>query len=518
MPYSATTGRRADSTNPATWTTHDAAVAAVGGYDGVGYVFSAEDPYLGVDLDGCVDERGEIHPAALDVVTRLGGYRETTPSGRGLHVIVTGTLTGDRHRTAKTGWGGIFEIYDRARFFTVTGHGMGHIREAQAEVDALYQEMFPPVAETPPSNGHAQVDDHELLRRAFEAANGSKIRALYGGSAEDRWSPSEADLALCGHLAFWTGPDPSRVDRLFRSSGLMRDKWDSRRGESTYGRQTVDRALAGRTEFYDQDRRPGNSRNGDRPDTENHAAGADQPTANKPILTRANAVRSRRVRWAWKGYMPLGYLTIQTGETKLGKSTFVARVIAQTTTGALPGELEGQPMTVLILAVEDSREDLWKPRLDAAGADLDRVEFLNIPDGWNVRDGVALIEAGLAECAAPMVFIDSVMEHLPDPEKGESSNSTAFVRRALRPLAGLCENRRAAGLISTHPPKGKADSFTGAYHGSGAFTQLSRSCLLFGWHPDDRDLADEDRRRVMLRAAANIGRDPGAQDRHVGRR
>lgn len=68
---------------------------------------------------------------------------------------------------------------------------------------------------------------------------------------------SAADMALCSHLAFWLGGDAGRVDRVFRSSGLMREKWDSRRGGTTYGAQTVDRAVAGCSEFY----RPRRKRN-----------------------------------------------------------------------------------------------------------------------------------------------------------------------------------------------------------------------------------------------------------------
>ncbi len=255
VPYSAVTGRLASSTDSATWTTYEAAIAAVGDYDGVGFVFSGGDPYCGVDLDHCVNDHGEIHPAASEIAQILGGYVERSPSGRGLHVIVRATLSGGRHRTKQTPWGGDFETYDRSRFFTVTSIGSGQIRDAQTEIDTLYQKMFPAVQRPPasPSPRHiVHVDDQELLRRAFAATNGGKVQALYGGDTSGHaGDDSAADLALCGHLAFWAGPDPDRIDRLFRGAGLMRDKWDSRRGESTYGRQTIDRALQGHTEYYE---------------------------------------------------------------------------------------------------------------------------------------------------------------------------------------------------------------------------------------------------------------------------
>lgn len=230
----------------------------------------------------------------------------------------------------------------------------------------------------------------------------------------------------------------------------------------------------------------------------------------KPVVTRASSVRSRRIEWCNKGRWPIGYPTIQTGEEKIGKTVMFIRDAAALTNGLLEGKFYGQPTAVLIVAVEDSREDMWKPRLVAAGADLELVSFLDAPDAWNVRDGMGLVEQGLEQTGAELVFIDAVMEHLPEPRGGENANSTTFVRSCLRPMASMSERRRITIVISTHPPKRRAVAFADFYSASAAFTQVSRSCLLFGWHPDDEDLPEERRRRVLLRARANVGRDPGA--------
>jgi hypothetical protein len=108
-----------------------------------------------------------------------------------------------------------------------------------------------PVAPAHCSNGHVDLgDDRDLLDRAFAARNGPKVQALYAGDLSAYGGDhSAADLALCSALAFWTN-DPDRIDALFRGSGLMRPKWDSARGESTYGRMTLEVALAGRTDSY----------------------------------------------------------------------------------------------------------------------------------------------------------------------------------------------------------------------------------------------------------------------------
>jgi hypothetical protein len=96
---------------------------------------------------------------------------------------------------------------------------------------------------------------------AFAARNGGKVRDLFEG----RWQtyfpasagPSEADLALCSELAFWTGPDAARIDRLFRQSALFRDKWDDvHDGEGrTYGEMTIAAALASKADFYNWSRK-----------------------------------------------------------------------------------------------------------------------------------------------------------------------------------------------------------------------------------------------------------------------
>jgi len=89
-----------------------------------------------------------------------------------------------------------------------------------------------------------ELDDDELIERAKEAANGEKFQRLWRGDTSGYPSHSEADMALCCLLAFWTSGDPQRVDRLFRASGLMRDKWDEVHyaDGATYGERTVKRA------------------------------------------------------------------------------------------------------------------------------------------------------------------------------------------------------------------------------------------------------------------------------------
>jgi primase-polymerase (primpol)-like protein len=119
IPYT-DTGHRGSSTDLMTWSTcaHVLAAYARGNYDGIGFVFSSADPFVGVDLDDCRDpETGYVAPWAQEIIDRVGknGYVEASPSGTGVHIVVKGNVRGGGMRK------GNVEMYSRGRFFTITG-------------------------------------------------------------------------------------------------------------------------------------------------------------------------------------------------------------------------------------------------------------------------------------------------------------------------------------------------------------------------------------------------------------
>ena len=258
VPYQARDPKRkASSTDPKTWGSFEAALKAAELADGIGFVFSPDDEFCGADFDACVTD-GKIHPHVGACLLTLNSYTEFSPSKTGVHTIVRGRVNGGRKVTGDTPWGGKFENYSEARFFTTTGDIVPgselYVQERQAELDEVRAELLPepePVAR-PRATAVVGVDDQDLLERARKAKNGADFDRLYAGDlSAHNGDHSSADLALCGHLAFWCGIDPNRVDHLFRSSGLMRDKWDENRGETTYGQMTIEKSLRSRTEFYD---------------------------------------------------------------------------------------------------------------------------------------------------------------------------------------------------------------------------------------------------------------------------
>ena len=96
-----------------------------------------------------------------------------------------------------------------------------------------------------------ELDDLTLIEKAKRGKGGAQFAALWAGDATGYPSQSEADMALCNALAWWTNGDAGRVDRLFRQSGLMREKWDRPQAGSTYGAITVENAVSTRAGGYD---------------------------------------------------------------------------------------------------------------------------------------------------------------------------------------------------------------------------------------------------------------------------
>jgi hypothetical protein len=287
--------RHASDKKPADWCSFAAAVAAAaaGDGDGVGYALQADDGLVFTDLDSVISG-GRLHQTAAQIVRVLDGYTEVSQSGNGLHVLTAGALpAGCSHSKEKAPWGDRFEIYDNTRFMYMTGQvyeNRAEIKPSPPEVlQAVLNMIWPPEASIEHAalradkraNGAAAVSDQELLDKAFSAKNGQELRALYDGNTDlygdDR---SRADWNLLIRLAFWTGPDPGRLERLLLGSGLANHekgaKWDRPTGRKYLG-DTIGKVLGKCTEFYDWDTSPAGRRNeedGDRAGSQQAPAAA----------------------------------------------------------------------------------------------------------------------------------------------------------------------------------------------------------------------------------------------------
>jgi putative DNA primase/helicase len=241
--------RWASVTDPSTWSTLAAVRRAYEKHviGGIGLVLSDQLPraMTMIDLDHCVTETGTLSPPAGTLIKRFRSYAEYSPTD-GAHVAVFGRLPVSGRQRPGLG------LYHQKRFMTLTGDALpdhpDYIADCQAALDAWFPRLFPPgpvpTCRTP-LDTPVTDNDLTLIARAHHAGNGDRFAALWQGDDSAYPSQSEADLALCVNLAFWTQKDEVRMDRLFRKSGLMRPKWDELRGDhETYGTLTIRRAIA----------------------------------------------------------------------------------------------------------------------------------------------------------------------------------------------------------------------------------------------------------------------------------
>jgi len=118
VPYDPKTGKKAKSNDPNTWGSFTAAWEAYqkGGYTGIGFELSADDPFCGWDIDHCRDPKtGKIKDWGEYIIQKLNSYTEISPSGTGIRIICKASLPpGGRKK-------GNVEVYQDGRYLTITG-------------------------------------------------------------------------------------------------------------------------------------------------------------------------------------------------------------------------------------------------------------------------------------------------------------------------------------------------------------------------------------------------------------
>ncbi len=192
-------GHKASSTNHATWADFASTIALVTPEQGMGFVFAADDPYTGIDLDGCVHD-GAIEPWVQQLMQRFPGYAEFSPSGTGVHLIGKGQLQKGWNRKS-------LETYDKGRYFTVTGNTV-------------------PGRTTIESCSH--LEDFELCIEALSKALKTcpAFPALFSGDWSSYGSQSEADAGFTADLLRSGATTLEEVVAAVALSGLWREKWE----------------------------------------------------------------------------------------------------------------------------------------------------------------------------------------------------------------------------------------------------------------------------------------------------
>jgi primase-polymerase (primpol)-like protein len=155
------------------------------------------------------------------------------------------------------------------RYLTLTGQHHAQtpqeIQSRQRELSGVYDKLFPDENYQPRkentgggrgeqqyTTARALLPDETVLQKALQARNGETFRryctgdpSLWEGAGAKHRSQSEADFTLALRLLYWTNGDAAQVDRLFRQSGLMREKWNRAiRGAETYGERLIQDAIS----------------------------------------------------------------------------------------------------------------------------------------------------------------------------------------------------------------------------------------------------------------------------------
>ena len=231
--------KKASTTNPNTWSSFAQALFCLeneSSISGIGFVFTDNDPYIGIDFDKCIEpETGLIYPSTEQDILSLQSYTEISQSGKGIHVIGKGINPDLEGKGNKKG---NIEMYSKSRYFAITGNIYRDFpKEINQIPDALLKTLYlkyfitgpqvskPKTLEQFKNRNNLFLADEDILSLCEHANNSNRFTSLWHGITSDYNSPSEAEMALCCILAFYTKDIP-QLQRLLRESGLYRKKMD----------------------------------------------------------------------------------------------------------------------------------------------------------------------------------------------------------------------------------------------------------------------------------------------------
>ena len=262
IPINIHTGGNAQCNNPQTWGTFEECLTYKKTHSsilGVGIMLGLDETgrqLVGVDIDHIT--QNNLFETMNDIVHTIAGYQEISQSGDGVHIITFGKVPKGIRR--KNG----LEIYDDGRYIALTGTRVfidtevNKIADQDKNIEKVYLKYFGkemnviqsneierPIYAEKLANKPRNIENTDLVTKILASTGGAKFSSLYSGNWQGKYeSQSEADMALCSILAFWTQKNATQIDKLFRQSGLMRDKWDKKERDTTYGAITINSAIS----------------------------------------------------------------------------------------------------------------------------------------------------------------------------------------------------------------------------------------------------------------------------------
>lgn len=423
-----------DHADPKEWNSYAAAVSALaalhtrfpaGGAQtyALGFYLTAECGLWFFDLDNAVVD-GQVLPLAAELVQRFPGAMVEWSSGmRGMHVIGSGPVPEHRTKPQRAVKESIapleLEFYNHGRgiafgFQLDAAHGSA---DAVHDCRGLVAEYFQPDAKLGTGGSQRRAewrgpeDDDALIER-FMRSNQSAA-SLFGGkvSLQQLWKgeceqTNDNDMSLAAHLAFWTGCDGDRIERLMRRSGLVRDKWDSHR---TYLRElTIEKACGSCESVY--------------------AERNKQPPAIAPAVMHARvsnaadlmARQFQPVQWAVRDILPEG-VSILSGDPKAGKSWLALQMCTAVAAGAplWPSRAPEEQGDALYLDLEGNERRLQRRLTKYSSDGLSQLHYAT--DWPRGQSGVDAIRKWLTEHPKARIVVIDTLSAFRDADPGRKS-------------------------------------------------------------------------------------------------
>jgi hypothetical protein len=502
LPIDAKNGRNASSTDPTTWSPLHVALKRLdsGDVDGIGYVFA--DDHIGIDLDNCIDDKGNFKDWATEIINTVPGYVEYSPSRKGAHIITGGALPDGWKGIKRNYHDGAVEIYSRARYFTVTGCYLRKDDDRLSDQSHIVKELYQKI-NAPSKNDtvvshqqHPPVLASEMDTRREAAFRDPVFKRLWSGDTKgNNNDDSAADLALCNKLAFYFGPDSSVIDSEFRQSGLMRSKWERR----DYRELTISRAISKVRDTY----QPGRNNAGTgviHYEIQQEEIGpkgdeTDRYAQASLVLDAVSmgSVQTEHIYWVWYPRIPRGKITIVEGDPGIGKSTITLAIASAESRGiGLTGNVSHEPGRIVIAAAEDGIADTIHPRLTALNADLSRIVALGKPFTFDDA-GCVLLGDYMTGFKPTLMIIDPLFSYVGNKDTNKQGDERQIMDRISR----LAQTHDCDIVCVRHLNKGGNKAI---YRGGGSidFTAAARSVLLVGADPADN------RQRAVVQTKNNL--------------
>ena len=245
IPIQAVGKKNAMSTEPKTWTDWNTMLKNKGEF-GIGFVLPLDGSMTMIDLDHCING-DKITPFAKSIVERFyNTYMELSQSGTGIHIFVLGSVPTAVKKDE-------IEIYSSKRYCAMTGNSLRPIEVAnyQEELNKLYMEYHKEEPKAERITSVTDMDVGDILNVIRNSRNAEKFNQYFNGLVEKN---SENTLGLATMLAFYCGNDKAKIEQIMMMSGLVRDKFKSRRAGDTWLGIVIDKAISSTREVYDPNR------------------------------------------------------------------------------------------------------------------------------------------------------------------------------------------------------------------------------------------------------------------------